>query len=200
MISGCGGRAPRRRNRGRYKDVVVLAQPTVSRPQSRDLRRLLRGGPRPGAVVDPGLSHPAAHRLPGHAQLAGHRYRRGRGRGVLGPVLTHQPHRTLPQRRIDLLRHDAILRDSQGGGTEPGALRFGPPEHRGVVPFRGNSLLEVSSRTGNGPLCAAGGDHRSSPACPGSSRHDTPCSRRDTPPRGCAAAAPIPMLRRSGTT
>jgi hypothetical protein len=37
-------------------------------------------------------------------------------------VLAYQPHRAFPQRRIDLLRHIAILRDSQGGGTEPRAL------------------------------------------------------------------------------
>jgi hypothetical protein len=63
-----------------------------------------------------------------------------------------------------------------------------------------STLTSQPSATGTGSLRAAGGDHRSSPACPSSFRHDTPYSRRDTPPRGCAAPAPIPMLRRSGTT
>ena len=73
-------------------------------------------------AIREGFGHRRWISLLGHSQLAGHRHRGRRRRGVLGPAPTHQPHRAVPQRRIDPLRHHAILRDSQGGGTEPGAL------------------------------------------------------------------------------
>jgi hypothetical protein len=41
---------------------------------------------------------------------------RGGQRRVFQAVLTHQPHSPLLDHGIDLLRHDAILLDSKGGG------------------------------------------------------------------------------------
>lgn len=62
---------------------------------------------------------------------------RGHGLFQLADVVTPYWQRsrtsfcTLPQLRVDLLRHDTILRDSQGGDTEPGpADRQEPPSIR----------------------------------------------------------------------
>jgi hypothetical protein len=91
MISGCGGRVPRRRSRCSLEDRVVLLQPANLRLQRLDFRRLpgRLTFARPG--VDLGLQHPPAHALLGDTDLLGHRLRRDRQRRVLRQMLIDQP-------------------------------------------------------------------------------------------------------------
>ena len=104
-ISGCGGRAPPRRNRGPAKDLVVLPQPLDLALQALDLGRLFARDTGAGPVVDLGLGQPAPHGLPRDTFLASDRGRRRGQGGVLLLVLPHEPHAPRAQLGIDLLRH-----------------------------------------------------------------------------------------------
>ena len=70
---------------------------------------LLAGLTVPVARVDLGLNHPPTQRFRADAFLACDGRDRLRGRGVLGPMLEHEPDSSLPKCGINLLWHDAIL-------------------------------------------------------------------------------------------
>ena len=63
MISGCGGRVPRRRKPWPFQDRVVLLEPADLGLERLDLSQLLAGRALALPAIDLGLDHPATHRL-----------------------------------------------------------------------------------------------------------------------------------------
>jgi hypothetical protein len=145
-ISGFGGRAPRRRNRGLTKDLVVLLQPADLRLEIPDLSQLLTGRPRPMAIIDLGLNHPASHRLLTQPLTARHHRGRSRQRRVLRQMLKDQPDATLLDLRINLLRHEQHPSNSERCGIKPGALQADEAEL--VADFERKAQLRTAIRRG----------------------------------------------------
>ena len=113
---------PHEETRCRFQNRDVFTEALVLRLEPFDLGVLDRRDAVAGAVVDVGLQHPPAHGFVADTDLAGYGRLRGRQRGILRPVLPHQPHRPVTERGIDLLRHDLHPSNSKGCGIKPGAL------------------------------------------------------------------------------
>src|SRR5215217_7196256 len=78
-----------------------------------------RADPRPAAAINLGLHHPAANCFPTETELLRHRLCGRRLRRIVLLMFLHQPDRPSPQLGVDLLRHIAILPNSERNGMEP---------------------------------------------------------------------------------
>src|SRR5688500_14587109 len=99
IASAAAGRAPARSNRRRLQDLIRPAQLAVLALELLDALSLGGAHARPRTAIDLGLANPLAQRLVRHPQLARDRRDRRPLRLVLGLVLEHHPHRTLPDLR-----------------------------------------------------------------------------------------------------
>src|SRR5215203_750067 len=83
-----------------------------------------RADPRPAAAINLGLHHPAANCLPTETELLRHRLCGRRLRRIVLLMFLHQPDRPSPQLGVDLLRHIAILPNSERNGMEPVTIQL----------------------------------------------------------------------------
>src|SRR5215217_5001445 len=92
-----------------------------------------RADPRPAAAINLGLHHPAANCFPTETELLRHRLCGRRLRRIVLLMFLHQPDRPSPQLGVDLLRHIAILPNSERNGMEPVTIHRASPPRAGSI-------------------------------------------------------------------